>query len=262
MAGAARQRRAPHGLREWRMAGLAWLDEAEGGAKVLVRRPRPHTSSPIHPITAKNAERFGRALARTHRAGAPGFGAAPPGWKGDGFFGKDPLPMPSADALPTSWGSFYATYRLLPAARQSLARGGIDSTSMEQIERLCALLSAGAFDDSRPASRIHGDLWIRNLVQTRKGFAMTSPSAHGGHAETDLATLRLSGAPFLELIEGAWAEEYQPVGDWRARTELHQLHTMLVHPALFANPPRRSYYEGRMPHQAGEIAESYANKHR
>lgn len=262
MASAARQRRVPRGLREWRTAGLTWLDEADGGAKVLARRPRPQMGPPTHPATEKSAEHFGRALARTHKAGAAGFGAAPPGWRGDGFFGKEPLPLPPATALPISWGDFYARYRLLPAAQAALARGRIDGDSLHQIERLCELLMAGRFDDSRPASRIHGDLWSRNLVLNRKGFALASPSAHGGHAETDLATLRLVGVPFLETIEGAWAEEYQPVGEWRDRTQLHQLHTMLVHAELFAHCRGRAYYEGRLPHQAGEIAESFANKYR
>ncbi|MEL4356537.1 MULTISPECIES: fructosamine kinase family protein [unclassified Luteococcus] len=247
-------------VQRWRAAGLTWLDEAPDGVRVLARRPRPRAAS--EPSTAKAAEKFGRALARTHLAGAPGFGAAPPGWRGDGFFSREPMPLPPADALPTSWGDFYARYRLLPAARAALAAGGLDAQSMQQVERLCEVLMAGQLDDSRPASRIHGDLWSRNLVQTKRGFALIRPSAHGGHAETDLATLGLFGAPFLDTIEGAWAEEYRPVGDWKARSQLHQLHTMLVHSALFANPQQRSYYEGRMPHQAGEIAESYANKYR
>ena len=61
--------------------------------------------------TPEAAHDFGAALARTHDAGAPAWGADPEGWTGDGFFGplSDPLPMPLGAW--DDWGAFYAEAR-------------------------------------------------------------------------------------------------------------------------------------------------------
>lgn len=242
----------PRGPEQWRNAGLVWLDEVPGGIQLATRPP---ARMPHHQTVAA-AQEFGRRLATTHLAGAPGFGAAPPGWKGDGFLDGRPLPLPSPDDLPTSWGAFYATYRLMPAARAAVDKGSVDPTSMRHLETLCELLRDGAFDDRRGAARIHGDLWRGTVTYTESGVVVASPAAHGGHALTDLATLKLFRTPLVEAIEAGWAEVYRPGEDWRELLPLHQLHMMLTQSALFANPRTRVYYEGRPPHLAGEIAES------
>ncbi|MGI3781891.1 MAG: hypothetical protein ACRYG2_14055, partial [Janthinobacterium lividum] len=43
--------------------------------------------------TAAASEDFGRALARTHAAGAAAFGSPPEGWEGDGFIGRQRMSM-------------------------------------------------------------------------------------------------------------------------------------------------------------------------
>ena len=68
--------------------GLEWLAAAmpDGGAHVVpvtvgdgwIEEPRLSTGR----VTPGAARAFGRALAVTHAAGAPAFGAAPPGWDG------------------------------------------------------------------------------------------------------------------------------------------------------------------------------------
>jgi fructosamine-3-kinase len=63
---------------------------------------------------------------------------------------------------------------------------------------------------------------------------LIDPAAHGGHRETDLATLALfGGAPYLDRILAAYAEVYPLMPGWRERFPLHQLHLLLVHTALF-----------------------------
>ena len=89
--------------------GLVWLAEAmpDGGAPVVpvrcgegwLEEPRLRRSRP----TPAAARAFGRALARTHAAGAGEHGAAPPGWEEDsGWMGAARLPLRpgSAAALP------------------------------------------------------------------------------------------------------------------------------------------------------------------
>ncbi|GAB2476992.1 fructosamine kinase family protein [Luteococcus sediminum] len=229
---------APRGLFAWEAAGLGWLAEAtaEGGAAVVevLDFDEHHLSEPeLVPglATVEAAEDFGRALARTHLFGAPGFGAAPTGWQGDGFIGDALLPMPSAP-MPR-WGEFYANFRVLPFARRAFDAGSLDAASLDAVERACARLVDGDFDDDRPAARIHGDLWAGNLQFTRDGAVLIDPAAHGGHAETDLAMLDLFGAPHLRRLGDAWAEAWGAGDGWRERTALHQLHPLLVHAVLF-----------------------------
>ena len=51
---------------------------------------------------------------------------------------------------------------------------------------------------AEPPSRIHGDLWAGNVLWSGEAGWLIDPAAHGGHRETDLATLALFGAPHLD----------------------------------------------------------------
>ena len=68
---------------------------------------------------------------------------------------------------------------------------------------------------------------------------LIDPAAHGGHRETDLASLLLfGGVPEQEQIISGYAERAATLGrpldpGWTARVPLHQLHLLLVHTALF-----------------------------
>lgn len=244
---------ATAGLYAWEAAGLAWLAEA-GGAQVVevLEWDDHHLTEPRldgAPASAAWAEDFGTDLAATHLAGAPGWGAAPPGWQGDGFIGDAVLPMPPADDLPQRWGEFYAQWRVLPFARQARDAGSLEQGALASVEAVCRRLAGGEFDDDKPTARIHGDLWGGNVCFTPDGAVLIDPAAHGGHAETDLAMLHLFGAPHLGRLENAWAEAYQPSSGWQSRRELHQLHPVLVHAVLFG---------GGYGAQAGRIAARYA----
>lgn len=244
---------APAGLYRWEAAGLRWLAEAQGVRVVPVLEvDDDHITEPRldgAPASAAWAQGFGADLATTHLAGAAGWGAAPPGWQGDGFIGDAVLPMPPADGLPQRWGEFYAEWRVLPFARQALAAGSLDRVAMVAIEAVCQRLVDSEFDDDKAPARIHGDLWGGNVCFTPDGAVLIDPAAHGGHAETDLAMLHLFGAPHLGQLENAWAEAYQPSAGWQGRRALHQLHPVLVHAVLFG---------GGYGSQAGRIAAQYA----
>jgi fructosamine-3-kinase len=222
---------APPGFFAVEAAGLAWLRAAGPGAANVVG---------VHGIdddrivvdrlvavrgTLAAAEAFGRALARTHAAGAAAFGQPPDGWSGDGFIGREPLTLrPRA-----SWGVFYAEQRLLPYARAARELGTLSRGGLALVERVCDRLIAGEFDDGRPPARIHGDLWSGNVIFTAAGVVLIDPAAHGGHGLADIGMLSLFGAPHLAQIVGAYAEAAGLDPDWRDLLGLHQLQPLLVH---------------------------------
>ena len=171
--------------------GLVWLAEAipDGGAPVLpvrcgegwLEEPRLRQSRP----TPAAARAFGRALARTHAAGAGEHGAAPPGWEKDsGWMGAARLPLrPGPASAPRRWGEFYAEDRLLPYLGAARANGSLDASGARLIERVAGRLASGLLDADQPAlvsalarerggapdaarlaARTHGDLWSGNVL--------------------------------------------------------------------------------------------------
>jgi fructosamine-3-kinase len=214
-------------------AGLRWLAAAGAGAArvvaVLEVRPDRLVLERLHPAPATRAAAaaFGRALARTHAAGAPSFGSPPEGRTGDGYIGRQPMSM-----RPTArWGTFYAEQRLLPYVRRARDREHLSTRAAATVDRVCSRLVAGDFDDGRPAARLHGDLWAGNVVYTDGGVVLIDPAAHGGHGLTDLAMLALFGAPELAAILQAYAATADLEEGWQDLVGLHQLHPLLVHAA-------------------------------
>jgi fructosamine-3-kinase len=241
---------APEGFFAAEAAGLAWLAEAaeRGGVPtvaVLDVGPRHIRLARLHPGSASpaSAEEFGRRLAATHAAGAPGHGAAAPGSDGRAGAGLawiGPLPMSVAAAGEATrpWGEFFAAERVRPYLRTARDRGAIDARGAEAVDRVCSRLAA---DDeeltgpAEPVSRLHGDLWAGNVMWTPQGAVLIDPAAHGGHRESDLAMLALFGAPYLERALAAYHEAYPLAAGWRARVGVHQLFPLLVHAALFGS---------------------------
>lgn len=225
---------APEGFFTIEAAGLRWL-AVPGGVRVAEILDESDTGLVLEHVTRVSptpqaAEEFGRRLAVTHDAGAPAFGSPPPGVNRDGFIGNAPLTLrPSA-----TWGAFYARERVLPYARLAARQGALAEGGLVLIDRLCARLAAGEFDDSAPPARIHGDLWSGNVLYDTAGAVLIDPAAHGGHRVTDLAMLALFGAPHLERTLAAYAEASERLPDrWRDLVRLHQLHPLLIHAVLF-----------------------------
>lgn len=231
----------PDGFFAAEAAGLRWL--AAPGAvavpEVVVARDDLLALEwvPPGPATPAAAERFGRELAALHRAGVgagagagagagsgPRFGAPWPG-----FIGR--LPQDNRP-VPPPWARWFAAYRLEPHLRTSADRGALAPADVALVERVLARIEGYGGDE--PPARIHGDLWPGNLLWTRDRVALVDPAAHGGHRETDLATLALfGGAPHLDRIVAAYREAWPLAAGWEARVPLHQLHLLLVHTALF-----------------------------
>ena len=221
---------APAGFFEVEAAGLRWLAEAAGGVRVVEVRglePDHIDLARLHPAapSAAAAESLGRRLAATHAAGAPAFGAPPPGWTGEAWIGRQ---VQSNDPT-ASWGHFYAEQRVRPFVRNAVRVGHLDPSGGRVVERLCDRIAAGEFDDDRPPARIHGDLWSGNVVFTVEGPVVIDPAAHGGHGLTDLAMLALFGCPGLDRVTAAYAEAAGLDRGWHERLELHQLHPLATH---------------------------------
>jgi fructosamine-3-kinase len=213
-------------------AGLRWLGDA-GGAPVpavldvdggrLVTEFVPDGSP-----TPRAGEELGRALARTHAAGAPAFGAAPPGGPADARIGAAPM----RNAPAPSWPEWYAADRLLPYLRTARDAGTLTGEATHTIESVVDRLPALA-GPAEPPARLHGDLWSGNVLWSPRGAVLIDPAAHGGHRETDLAMLALFGCPHLHTVLAAY-DEAAPLADgWRDRVPLHQLFPLLVHVVLF-----------------------------
>jgi fructosamine-3-kinase len=224
----------PDGFFAAEAAGLEWLHEA-GAVPVPEVIAQLETMlvldwvDPGNPSPAA-AERFGRGLAATHRAGAPVFGASWPG-----YIGQLPLDnTPSAGP----WPPWFAERRLAPYLRLSADRGALSAADVIAVEGVLSRIDE--YGGSEPPARLHGDLWPGNVLWGAQEVAwLVDPAAHGGHRETDLALLALfGGAPFLDRILGAYRDEWPLADGWRERVPLHQLYLLLVHTALFGSAYR------------------------
>ena len=135
---------------DYEVAGLMWLAAARpdgaGIVEVLDHGKGWLTElelSTVHP-TREAAEDFGRRLAHTHAAGASHLGAAPDGFvPDDGYIGRAPLPLPSEPI--SSWGEFYAQYRIEPYM------DSLDADARAIMSRLVDRLASGALDHDEPA---------------------------------------------------------------------------------------------------------------
>ncbi len=224
----------PEGFFEVEAAGLDWLraadDLADGqGAPVPEVLAVSADLLALEWIPAADpapeaAERFGRELAVTHRAGADKFGG--PGR--DGYLGTLPLDNTTGDR----WADWFVDRRLRPYLRRSVDNGALTGTDAGHVEFVLDRIEDLA-GPAEPPSRTHGDLWPGNLAWSTDRVWLVDPAAHGGHRETDLALLHLwGGAPYLPRILAAY-DEVAPLADgWRDRIPLHQLYVLLAHTAM------------------------------
>jgi len=226
-------------------AGLEWL------ARAGLRVPRVHRvdarSIQLERITetapdAAAAREFGARLAAAHDAGADGFGCAPDGFDGQIFIGRRPM----SSTVHASWGEFYAIERVLPFVGIAVEAGHVTARQLPDIERACALVASGAFDDDDPPARLHGDLWNGNVLWSPGGVVVIDPAAHGGHRETDLAMLALFGCPYLDDVLAGYDSGHPLRPGWRERVPLHQLHPLAVHAAGYGSGYGRALHRAAL----------------
>ncbi|MFI8993180.1 fructosamine kinase family protein [Streptomyces sp. NPDC053542] len=220
-------------------AGLRWLADAG-----TVRLPAVHGQDGRWLVmdrvaagrpSAAAAAHLGRDLAALHAAGAPAFGAPPPGGPEDATIGLAPM----RNVPGTDWPRWYGEYRVLPYLRRAVDDGTVRPAEAAVIERVVERLPELA-GPAEPPARLHGDLWNGNVLWGADGDAwLIDPAAHGGHRETDLAMLHLFGCPHLDRILDGYQEAAPLADGWADRIALHQLFPLLVHTVLFG----RAYAE-------------------
>ncbi|GGW76916.1 fructosamine kinase [Streptomyces lucensis JCM 4490] len=215
------------------VAGLRWLAAADAVRVPAVLGHDEHwmvsERVPAGQPGPAAALRFGRALAALHAAGAPHFGAPPPGGPEEAYIGLAPMRnAPGAD-----WPRWYAEHRVLPYVRGAVDRGTLSPAEAAVFERVCDRLPDLA-GPAEPPARLHGDLWNGNVLWGADGeVRLIDPAAHGGHRETDLAMLELFGCPHLERVLAGYEEAAPTAGGRRERVGMHQLFPLLVHAVLF-----------------------------
>jgi fructosamine-3-kinase len=188
---------------------------------------------------------LGRRLAALHAAGAPAFGAGPPGGPALAWIGRAPMrnmPMAATDPAPggprqrdpatLTWATWYVADRVLPYLRRARDAGDLTAAEVSAVEQVGDRLPELA-GPPEPAARLHGDLWSGNVLWSDRGAWLIDPAAHGGHRETDLAMLDLFGCPHLPTLVDAYHAAAPLAAGWRDRIPLHQLFPLLVHVVLF-----------------------------
>jgi fructosamine-3-kinase len=193
-------------------AGLRWLGEAGVRVPEVLEVSEERLVLEWVDAGCADPEALGRTIARLHRAGAPAFGALPPGAPGPFRIAAATFPGGESD----DWPSFYAERRLLPLARHA-----------PSVEAVCERIAGLAGPAERPA-RLHGDLWGGNVI----GTVLVDPAAYGGHREVDLAMLALFGWPGDRFL-AAYQEVHPLAEGWEDRVGLYQLLPLLVHAELF-----------------------------
>jgi fructosamine-3-kinase len=221
------------GQAEAEAAGLRWL-QVPGGPRL----PQVHGHNgqwlvteyvPAGRLDGAGAERLGGELAALHAAGAPAFGAAPPGGPAQAWIGNAPM----ANVTGARWPQWYAQHRVLPYLRSAVDRGAMDPGGARAVHRVCEQIEVLA-GPAEPPARLHGDLWSGNVHADPQGRAwLLDPAAHGGHRETDLAMLALFGFPHLNRVLAGYQAAAPLAPGWAARVPLHQLFPLLVHAVLF-----------------------------
>jgi fructosamine-3-kinase len=223
-------------------AGLRWLAQADAvalpGVLAVGEDDGPRFLAlewvDAGRLDAAGEEELGRGLAALHAAGAPDFGAPPPGAVGrPGTIAPLRIgELELSNSPAADWPSFYLKRRLVPLVALCLERGTLSASGARAVERVCERIGDLA-GPAEPPARLHGDLWGGNVLAGADGRArLIDPAAYGGHREVDLAMLRLFGAP-SERVFAAY-DEVTPLADGhRERVELWQLFPLLVHAALF-----------------------------
>lgn len=215
------------------VASFNWLAETGTVRLPKVRAHDDHWMVTDLVVTAgpsqAAAEALGAQLAQMHRAGAPAFGAPPKGGPTTGTIGLAPMD----NIAHADWPAFYAAHRVEPYLKMASDRRSLSGGQRKVIEQVIGRIEQIA-GPAEPPARLHGDLWSGNVLWGADGSAwLIDPAAHGGHRETDLAMLRLFGAPQLEVVLASYMDHYPLADGWNDRIGLHQLFPLLVHAALF-----------------------------
>ncbi len=220
-------RSAPPDMFRREAEGLAALATAPGGPHVpaawltdeqflLVEYLLPA------PRAANYWPELGRRLALLHAKTQGNFG-----FDHDNYLGTTPQP----NGWQANGYAFYAERRILFQAIRAHNRGLLSTADQRRTERLASKLPT--LVPPQPASLIHGDLWLGNIIPGPDGQAcLIDPAAHYGWAEAELAMTALFGRP-PDVFYAAYSAERPLAPGYQERFDLYNLYHLLNHLNLF-----------------------------
>ncbi|MBR9920579.1 MAG: fructosamine kinase family protein [Bacteroidetes bacterium] len=169
-------------------------------------------------------ERFGRQLARLHKAPQNYFG-----FPENNFIGS----LPQSNAKADNWSAFYQTQRLEPQIHMARDQQLLSDADVKKFESLYKAI-AGICPEE-PPSLIHGDLWSGNYLCGPTGTPyLIDPATSYSHREMDIAMTRLFGG-FNRDFYKHYENEYPLQPGFESRLEIYQLYYLLVHLNLFGS---------------------------
>ncbi|NNF04799.1 MAG: phosphotransferase [Rhodothermales bacterium] len=198
------------------VAGFAIAPDESGSLLVLgfLERGSPARDHDI---------RLAEALAEIHSVTADAYGL-----DRDNFIGS----TPQTNSRRSTWPEFFATMRLLPMARRLRDRGAWPAHWSRPFDRLVHRLPE-LLPDRPPAALVHGDLWSGNVMTAGDGRpVLIDPAVYHGHAETDLAMMKLFGG-FAPACFQRYDEIRGRESGFADRTALYNLYHLLNHVLLF-----------------------------
>ena len=225
---------APMDMFERESEGLSALQGAgEAASAEWPRVPLPYAHGDnfllledLRPAPRRNGfwAEFGRRLANLHHKSSPQFG-----FPHNNYIGSTPqLNQWTADGH-----QFFAMQRLHFQADLAQRNGLFNARDLHQVELLCQRLTE--LIPPQPASLLHGDLWIGNVISDSQGApAMIDPAVHFGWAEAELAMTSLFGA-FPDDFYSAYQETFPLEKGFRQRFPIYNLYHLLNHLNLFGS---------------------------
>jgi len=179
----------------------------------------------VSPSPAMSAfQTFGEQLAFHHLKTE----AKPFGLEIDNFIGS----TPQQNCPHMNWVEFFRSRRLNRQYELAAKNHLLTETRRKRLQKLIDHLDKWLPADP-PASLLHGDLWIGNVLFDRKGVpVLIDPAVYYGDREADLA--------FTELFHGfppVFYQAYQSVypldPEYRERRDLYNLYHLLNHLNIF-----------------------------
>lgn len=168
--------------------------------------------------------RFGRELARLHRAGTSTTENGPYGYAVNNWIGS----KPQRNGWSESWPEFFGEKRLRAQAETVRERGAWNASWDGPLDRLIERLSEALPEAPHP-SLLHGDLWAGNALATADSrFALIDPAIYVGHREADLAMTELFGGFAPSFYEG-YREEWPVEPGYSERRVIYNLYHLINH---------------------------------
>ena len=170
-----------------------------------------------HPPSVSDFQQLGHSLAKLHLT------RCLPKTEPDTFFlGRLELPTMSIE---DHWPQYFVQTLLQGLAEKAHSQGHrLDFLNLTMID-LSKI-------EAQPICRIHGDLWMGNLLPTKDGIFLIDPAGSLGVRGLDLAMLQMFGEPPPSFWH-AYTKTYPIDPDTRASLNLYQLYYALAHVVLF-----------------------------